>query len=168
MNYNPSVRLLMPADAAVFHAIRIRACKEEPSSFFDTYQEASDLSLHQIGSYFESSWIAGFFLDTTLVGITGLRRYKGAKTKHRGMIWGVYVAPEARGLGGSKRMIDLLLDEATNADIEIVMLSTNVANDIIVNIYKSLGFTPCGMEKHILKLDDGSYVDDICMIKELV
>lgn len=163
----PSYRLLTEKDAAIFRELRTRGCHEEPGSFLMTGEEMEALPDKNILRFFSGSWIAGAFIDGELVGITGLTRNKGIKTRHKGTVWGVYVAPEARGLGCGRAMIGMVLNEAEQAGMEAIMLSTDVTNSITVSLYKELGFEPYGIERHILKLEDGRYVDDVWMIKFL-
>lgn len=157
-------RLLTAADAEAFHRLRLRAVKEEPRSFLETYEEAKQKTA---ASYFESGWIAGAFSGDALVGITGLFRHKGAKVAHKGTVWGVYVAPEARGQGLARRLIETVVEEAARAGLELVQISTDITNPATKGLYQSLGFEPYGTEKHITKLSDGSYVDDVWMVKFL-
>src|SRR5262249_37293677 len=132
----------------------------------DAYEDAAQWPLEEFTRYFDQGWIAGAFMGEALVGMVGLYRNKGLKIQHKGKIWGVYVAPEARGQGAARRMIELLLEKARGAGLEHIMLSTDVTNERTVGLYQSLRFTPCGMEKHILKLPH-RYVDDVVMVKFL-
>lgn len=163
----PTFRLLTTDDAALFRALRARACSEEPGSFLMTGEEAEQQSDAQIRHMLSGSWVLGAFLGDTMVGMTGLQRNPNLKTRHKGMVWGVYVAPEARGLRCASKMIERLLDIAKQDGVEVVTLSTDVTNPITVELYKSLGFEPYGVEPHLLKLDDGSYIDDVWMVKYL-
>lgn len=168
MNYTgkpmPEVRLLTTAEAAIFHQLRLRAVKEETRSFLESYEEAKQ---KPAVSYFENGWISGAFIGGALVGITGLFRHKGAKVEHKGIVWGVYVVPEARGKGLARRLIEAVVLEAAQAGLELVQISTDRTNAATQALYQSLGFEPYGTEKHIMKLPDGSYIDDVWMVKFL-
>jgi len=163
----PTYRLLTAADVAIFRKVRARACREEPTAFLMTGEEIEQQSDKHFERHFANGWIAGAFLDGKLVGITGLNSNIGIKTRHKGMVWGVYVAPEARGHGCGKKMINMVLAEGEKAGLEVVTLSTDVSNLITVGLYKNLGFESYGVEEHILKLEDGRYIDDVWMIKYL-
>lgn len=162
-----SVRLLTKDETPLFRELRLRGLQGEPNAFFDAYEDAVTWSEEKFASYFDNGWIAGGFVDGKLLGMAGLYRSKGKKIEHRSTIWGVYVAPEARGHKLGYRILELLMKEAKAAGIELVLLSTNTMTPITQNLYKSLGFEPYGIEKHILKLADGSYIDDMLMIKFL-
>jgi RimJ/RimL family protein N-acetyltransferase len=160
------IRLLTVEDANLFQKIRLRAVKEEPTAFLESAEEVAQKSADAIERYFDNGWIAGAFIDGSLVGTCGLFRHKGEKLKHKGTIWGVYVAPEARGKGFARALITVLLEEAARAGIELVHLSTNIENPISTALYQSLGFEAWGVEKHIMK-HEGRYIDDVMMIKFL-
>ena len=162
-----SVRLLTLDDVDAFREVRLRALKEEPTAFMDTYEEMVEQPLENFARYFESGWIAGAFLDGRLVGTAGLYCNAGRKVMHKGTLWCVYVAPEARGKGYARRCIELVLHEAKQTGLELVHLSTTADNPVTVSLYKSLGFAAWGIEKHDLKMSDGSYVDNVVMTKWL-
>ncbi len=162
-----TIRLLTLDDLALFHALRLRACREEPAAFMEAYEELVDKPLIEFAKYFDNGWIAGAFTEGKLVGAAGLFRHKGLKVQHKGTLWNVYVAPEARSRGLARGCIEMVLGEARRAGLECVHLSTTAADPITVSLYKSLGFEPWGVEKHILKLADGTYVDDVVMAKTL-
>ncbi len=159
-------RLLTADDAPAFLALRLRGCREEPSAFLEDYEEIKDKTVEDAKRHFQNGWIAGAFLENALVGVAGLFGFKGIKTRHKGKVWGVYTAPEARGLGIARRLITMVVEEARKTGIEVVHLSTNVENPVSIGLYKSLGFEPWGVEKHIMKLPEG-YVDDVMMVKFL-
>ena len=162
------IRLLTLDDLAQFHALRLRACREEPTAFMEAYEELAYKPVEEFTKYFDNGWIAGAFMDGQLAATAGLFRHKGLKVQHKGTVWGVYTAPQARGKRFSRRCIESVLKEAKQAGLERVHLSTNTENPITIALYQSLGFEPWGVEKHILKLTDGSYVDDVMMTKSLV
>lgn len=163
----PTVRLLTLEDVAILRELRLRGCKEEPGAFLEDYDDLLARPIERFKRHFEGTWLAGAFIDGKLVGMTGLSRSKGRKLEHKGLVWGVYVVPQARGRKLARRMLELVIGEAQNAGLELLMISTAVTNKTTVHLYQSLGFAPCGIEMHVIKLADGSYVDDVQMIKFL-
>lgn len=160
-------RLLAPEDLEAFYHLRLRACREEPEAFLESYEELSRQSPEEVAQSLDNGWIAGAYEEHRLVGIAGLYRHLGLKLRHKGTVWGVYVAPEARGRKLAAQLITLLLSEAKAFGLERVHLSANAENPVAVNVYQKLGFAPWGVEKHIMKLANGRYVDDVAMVKEL-
>jgi RimJ/RimL family protein N-acetyltransferase len=95
-----------------------------------------------------------------MVGQAGFSRYRGAKVRHKGMIWGVYVTAAARGQGVAKAMLTLLLDRVRrHTGLEQVLLSVAVSQVAARQLYTALGFEVYGDERHALKVGD-SYVDE--------
>ncbi len=160
-------RLLTVHDAEMTRQLRLRACREESAAFLEAYEELVQLPPEDFKRRFENGWIAGAFMGNTLVGIAGLYRHKGLKVRHKGTVWGVYVAPEARGHGIAQRCIEMLLEQAAQADIELAQLSTDATNEATITLYKKLGFEIYGLEKCVTKIDD-RYIDDVLMTKFLV
>jgi RimJ/RimL family protein N-acetyltransferase len=141
--------------------------EDEPSAFLETVDEIKAISGTPFQRYIANGWIAGAFMGDTLVGISGLYRHKGEKLRHKGTVWGVYVVPPARERGLARRMIALLLDEARQAGLELVHISTDSANRVTMGLYQSLGFTPWGTDRRMIKLPE-RYVDDVMMVMSLI
>jgi ribosomal protein S18 acetylase RimI-like enzyme len=156
------IRLLTVEDVSDFRELRLRACREEPVAFTDSYEELSILPEADFEKFFHNGWIVGAYLDNVLVAMAGLYRNKSLKIQHKGNIWGVYVANEARGLGISRKCMVILIEQARKAGLESVQLSTDASNPVSVGLYKSLGFEAWGVEKHFAKLPN-RYVDEVYM-----
>ena len=166
-NENASFRLLTRQDNEMFRVLRLRACKEEPASFLEAYEDLISLPPQAFERYLDNGWIAGAFFGNELIGIAGMHRHKGRRIEHKGTVWGVYVVPEQRGFGYSKKLLSIVLTEASVFGLEVAMLSTDASNIKTIKLYKSLGFVPYGVEKKTLKLSDDHYVDDMWMMKYL-
>lgn len=162
------IRALGPDDAEIYRALRLRGLEEEPVSFGDSYEEASSRPLDYFRDGLQKYVQFGAFVENRLVGHAGAERHQGVKTRHKAWVWGVYVAPEARGKGVSKRLLQTVMDWAgAQAGLEQLHLSTDARNAHTQGLYASFGFEPYGTETHIFKLPDGSYVDDVLMVKFL-
>lgn len=160
-------RFMSVADVVIYRELRLRGLKEHPEAFLESYEDAVTWPLERFERFFgDGGWIVGAFAKSMLVGMSGLYRHEGSKVAHKGTVWGVYVAPEARGHGIARTAITMLIQEAAKAGIEQVHLSADMNNPFSVSLYKALGFEPYGTEKHILKLPD-KYVDDLLMVKFL-
>ncbi len=94
------IRALAPSDAAAFQALRLRGLRECPEAFASSYEEEVDTPLVEIEKRLQpknDSAVFGAFKDSELLALVGLQREGMAKLAHKSFIWGVYVAPEARG-----------------------------------------------------------------------
>lgn len=163
-----SIRLLTIQDILPFRDLLLRGLKEEPSAFLHDDLDALAWPDERFAKFLKNGQMVGIWVANVLTGFAGLTRYQGTKVRHKGNIGPVYVAPEARGQGFATQMIQMLEKMAIEAGIERLLLSTDVTNTTTVALYTRLGFEPWGVEKHVLKLRDGSYVDDMMMAKSLL
>lgn len=167
MNADIHYCFLKPADAEQFKELRLSSLKEEPEAFFFTFDEMQHKPLEFWQSLLARDYMIGAFSGGELRGFAGLWPEEGEKICHRAYLGSVYIAPQVRGKGAARGMIERLLEKARQTGIELVRLSTNKKNPITVGLYQSLGFEPYGVEKKFLKLADGSYIDEVMMVKYL-
>lgn len=155
------VRRLKGDDAAAFQALRLKGLRLSSDAFGSSFEEEVARPLERIVQALGNGYVAGCEQDGVLVGIGGLRIGQTIKTRHRGGIWGVYVDPDARGLGVGKRLMTALIDEA-RSQVEDVTLTVSAHNETAIGLYRSLGFEAYGLDRNALKLGDG-YVDEMLM-----
>ena len=96
------IRALTPLDASAFQSLRLRALRECPEAFSSSHEEEVGTPLEEIERRLQASAdsaIFGAFDGPKLCALVGLQRETRAKLAHKSFIWGVYVAPEARGRG---------------------------------------------------------------------
>jgi len=84
------------------------------------------------------------------------------KMRHRGDIWGVYVAPDARGTGVGRRVMEHILEHARTRVLQ-VHLAVTATNAAAVALYDRLGFVRYGTEPRALKVN-GRYLDEHLMV----
>lgn len=161
-----SVRVLAEADTAAFQVLRLRSLKEHPEAFGSSFEAEVNISLEEFAKFLASPdrpWF-GAFHNGQMMGIAGLMRSQGAKTRHRAMISGMYVAPEARGLRLGQALMDALMIQARSTDgLEDVSLAVTVGNDAARHIYVKSGFKPYSIDPRYLKVGD-QYFDIEWMI----
>lgn len=116
------VRRLGAEDASGFQALRFRALALHPEAFGASYEEEVSRSPSATARALETGFVAGCESGGGLLGVAGLRRNSALKTKHRGVVWGMFVAPEGRRTGVGAALSAALLEEAA-ADLEEVTLS---------------------------------------------
>ncbi len=101
-----------------------------------------------------------------LVGMTGIYRSMGAKGRHSGGIWGVYVQPDYRGQRLVDDMVTLCLIWAKEVGIRVVKLAVAADNPGALRAYMRQGFKLYGIEPALIHYD-GVDVDGLWMAKWL-
>ena len=126
------VRALTPEDATAFQALRLRGLQECPEAFASSYEEELGTLPVEIEQRLQpkpDSAIFGAFREGELVALTGVRREGMAKLAHKAFIWGVYVAPEARGHGVGSKVVRIALNYAAETlGVRQVNLGANTKN----------------------------------------
>lgn len=74
---------------------------------------------------------------------------------------------EFTGLGLGKALLNIILDEAKKAGYEQAELTTVSTNTSAKALYEKLGFVRYGIQPHSRKMKDGSFQDEIFMVKML-
>jgi ribosomal protein S18 acetylase RimI-like enzyme len=167
------IRELTAADARPYWDLRLRALKESPTAFGSTPEETLNRTLEERIARFQTEMIAppevnyiigAFDQEERLVGTAGFRREGRIKTRHKATVWGVYVAPEARGSGAGRGMMTALLNRARTLEgLRQVNLIVTYGNQAAKGLYTSLGFQTYGIEKDALRQGD-TFLDDEYMV----
>jgi RimJ/RimL family protein N-acetyltransferase len=169
--HSVEIRRLTEADTPIYWPLRLRALREEPEAFGGSYEEQHDLPLEvpaarlRAAEQAPDNAIFGAFDESgQLVGTIGLQREQGAKNRHKAVLWGVYVVPEARGQELGSALLQTALDFGRQIKgVEQVLLAVASKNAAARALYLAAGFEPWGLEPLALKLDD-HYIDEEHMI----
>ena len=166
-----TIRILTAYDATIFWEIRLRGLKDDHLAFGTTYEESKDLTLETVRQrYFQvaaDNVILGAFEGDQLAGITGIYREPKQKVRHKAAIWGVYVAPEYRGRGLAKKLMQAAIDQARQWDgVAQIGLVVYMGNQSAYRLYQSLGFVTWGVEPNALYWNH-EYADDMYMALKL-
>jgi ribosomal protein S18 acetylase RimI-like enzyme len=167
-----NIRQLAAHDAPVYQPLRLRALREHPEAFGSSLEDERPLPLEQVARQLEdtsgNSVSFGAWLDGQLVGIVSLYRSPRPKTRHKALLGGMYVAPEARGNSIGKALLEHALSYARTMDgLEDVTLAVTVGNNAARRLYLGAGFVPYGVEPRYIKLGN-QYFDIEWMILRLV
>lgn len=164
------IHLLNNHDVSDFQSLRLRGLQEMPDAFGGTYDEFSSEPLSSIAertlpkeSFPERFVLGAFDRDNRLVGVVGCYRESRKKSRHKATVWGTYVAPEMRGQGIGKQLMQALLARCTTiSGIEQIHLGVITTNVAARHLYETLGFRMYGVEPHALK-DGERYMDEAFM-----
>lgn len=162
------IRVLNASDAQVYQEVRLSALKINPEAFGSTYEREVEFSLEFVAERLEpgkDKFVLGAFNDKgTLIGIVTFMRETSLKTSHKGNVFGMYVAPDARGQGLGKSLLVELIKRAKNCEgLEQIRLTAISENDSAKKLYRSLGFEVYGVEEKALKFN-GLYFDEDLMV----
>ena len=164
-NPHAQIRLIVPADAALYRGIRLEALKQNPEAFANTFEYENDKPLLWFEERIAQSGILGAFAEGDLVGVAGYRAQDGPKQNHKGVLWGMYVRASARNTGLGRRLVEAVVKHASKR-VELLKLTVVSENLTAQRLYASLGFVEYGLEKKALKRN-GRYYHEILMVKFL-
>jgi len=163
-----TIRRLLPSDAAAFQALRLRGLLEAPTAFSSSYEEEHDRPISAVAERIAENpdnAIFGAFDGESLVGVMGIYRMKQQKLSHTVTVWGVFVAPEYRGQGIARRLLEETVRFAFSLPgVLKVNLGVNDANTAAIKLYEAVGFKVFGHEKGFM-LVDGVLYDELHMAR---
>lgn len=167
-----AVRSLTETDWDAWWRLRLRALADHADAFGSDHDETLAAGEAAARERFAPTagdarnQVFGAFTGAgVLVGVAGIVGNHRRKTRHRMDIWGVYVAPEARGAGVGGRLIAACVSHARRTDgvlqVHLTVASHNLG---AVRLYERLGFERYGREPRALVLPDGRAIDEDLMV----
>ncbi len=161
-------RRLNGSDAEVFHALRIESFRLEPRAFRFAPEDEAHLETDAVAERLQRDFVVGAFNaeDSQLIGVGGLAWSDGAKTRHKALLYGMYVKAAHRGSGAADAIMKRLIDEAKE-NVEIVTLTVVSTNFRALRFYERWGFRAYGVEERSAKIFEGDYLDETLMALRL-
>ncbi len=135
------IRPLRREDAAAWRALRIEMLGESPAAYHDDLERALARS--------DEDWARaipdngrdvtfGLFVGGTLAGSAGFYVRPAPKLSHKGMMWGVYVAPAYRRLGLGGALVRRVIEHAKGC-VSVLQTGASAAG---APVYRREGFVP--------------------------
>lgn len=146
----------MPADATAYRALMLDAYTRHPEAFTSTVAERAALPIdwwqRRVAS--EHERVVGAFIGDTLAGAAGLSRETRERTRHKALLFGMYVPQAHRRLGLGRALVQAALAEAAAwPGLRVVQLTVTDGNDAAQRLYESCGFRVFGVEPMALCID---------------
>ena len=143
-----SVRPITAYDWRSYKNLRLRALQESPDAFGSTYAHEStrdDPAWKERVATVTSVSSAQAFLGIHKEVVHGLIWCKASDADHELVeIFQMWVAPEARGLGIGRALLETAVAWAENRGAVRVRLGVTIADSPAMQLYKTSGFEPVG------------------------
>lgn len=165
-----TVRSLCAEDAEALNAFRYAIYSE--TYFMARYpEEGANLEAMQnwLEGYVESpvNFEVGVFDGEEQVGGVGVAQLRPhIKYRHRAVV-GISVLKDYWGCGLGSYLMQLAIDQTRANGFEQLELGVYSDNSRAIHLYEKFGFERYGIQPRAFKLKDGSYRDEIIMVKML-
>ncbi len=166
------IRALNASDAAAYWELRLEALATESSAFGMAAEEFRLTTVEEMERRLREMPVESFYLGVfdgeKLVVIATFIRDTKIKEKHKGHIYGVYLATLYRGKKVGRDLISaVLLRAKTQPGVEQILLAVATSREPAVRLYRSFGFEIYGTEPRALKIGS-EYIDEHHMILRLL
>jgi len=167
------IRPAIPADAAPLRDLRLDALANDPVAFAADYgltqAEPAEAWVKRIGDNLkdDNGVICVAVADGRMIGMTGLGRGHWPKTEHSGIIWGVYVDQEWRGLGVADALLNECIGWGQAHGVTVVKLGVTTGNTPAIRCYVRCGFTVYGLEPQAIYYENVFY-DELLMARTIL
>lgn len=144
--------------------MRLESFTLEPRAFRFAPQDEAHIAPDAVAARLQRDFVIGAFIadDSQMIGVGGLAWSDGVKTRHKALLYGMYVKSAERGSGAADAIMKELIDEARGS-VEIVTLTVVSTNFRALRFYERWGFRAYGVEERSAKNGDGDYLDETLM-----
>jgi RimJ/RimL family protein N-acetyltransferase len=158
---------LGPDDAVRFVVMRQTALTEGAASFRTSAADDAKVPLAAWAQRLAQEHVYAVQRDGEWLAIGGLSHETRSKLAHKGLVWGMYTAPAARGTGAAARILDQLEAAARELGLRQLQLTLMADNARARRVYERHGYVLYAIEPDSIRREDGSYADEALMWKRL-
>ncbi|WP_051334409.1 GNAT family N-acetyltransferase [Bradyrhizobium sp. Ai1a-2] len=164
--FSIKIRRLEARDTADYRDLRLEGLKAHPEAFASSWEHEVDKPTSWWEERLKTNTVFGGWVNSSpLVGLAGFRVQDGVKLQHKGVLWGMYVRPEARGTGLAAALVNQVVEHARPL-VEDVCLTVVASNAAAHRLYGAAGFEEYGLERRALKVGS-EYYDELLMVLQL-
>lgn len=156
------IRRLTSADYEAYMAVRTEGLVQDPHAFRVDPKDDAAVGGEAWRARLDRDYVVCVEKDESILGIGGFAPLPGLKTEHKGLIWGVYVRPTARGTDAANAIMTALLAYAPTV-VRQVQLTVVAANARAIAFYERHGFARYGVEPQSVRMSDGNFADEALM-----
>lgn len=157
------IRLLAEQDSQVWKQLRLEALQNAPESFASSYEEEVNYFDDHWKTSLQKSDIFGAFIDDVLIATAGFYRLITLKTKHRGVLFGMYTTPKHCGKCIASHLIEAVINHAKSQVVQI-HLACVTTNMPAIKLYQKHNFKIYGTEPSALKIGDAFFNEHLMVL----
>jgi ribosomal protein S18 acetylase RimI-like enzyme len=118
---------LTSRDVERFRAVRLEGLRNDPDGFRYGVAEDEAVGTDAWAARLDRDHVVAAEHDGEILGVGGFSRMAGEKLEHKGLIWGMYVRPEARGTGVADAIMHALIEHARGRvrQLQLTVMSNN-------------------------------------------
>lgn len=164
-----NLRRLRAQDASAFKDIRLEGLRLHPDAFGASFAEEQSQALERVADRLDSGHVMAAVADDAIAGVVGLACSRAEKTRHVGLIWGLYVRPSWRRSGVARHLLETVISDAMHMhpqdwmpDLRSLRICVEINNRAAIGLYEALGFSAWAVEKQAFRVGD-HFHDEIHM-----
>ena len=158
------IRKLTPEHAEAYRRLMLQALEQFPQVFVESFEEGLDPATSGVAARVRdigqpgNQFFGAFSDENELVGAVGVQQERLRKWRHKGIIFGMYVAQSHQGCGIGRKLLKTAVASAREMNgLEQLLLVVGEQSPGALRLYESLGFRSFGVEPRELKVGDQYY-----------
>lgn len=155
------IRELTSADAVIYQALILYGLSEHVESFRIAAQDTGEPLVPFASCRPDAFTLGAWRADDELVGVVSFERETRTKSRHKGLLYRMYVRADASGIGIGKQLIQDTIRRASEIEgLEQINLTVVASNSRAKQLYSSVGFKSFALEERSLKMGDIYYDEE--------